>query len=151
MKNPTGIKNIVISIFVIFWIVVFNYESVRYFYLEPLFRKNLPKAKFLFPPAGWIMFFNVDESYGLAEVYGVKGSLHERIDPHAIFETRGVWYDNIHRNVLSGILSYQEGAFCRLLKRKFPAYDRFLVTAVYYPSIIKTPGKKLYRPAYTCE
>ena len=145
-------RNICISIFVLVWLIVFHYESTRYFYLEPFFKQDLPKLKFLFPPAGWIMFFNVDESYGLAEVYGVKGGQKELIDPHRIFVTKAVGYDNIHRNVLSGVLSYGiQQRFCSFLWRKFPDYDYFMVVAAYYPSVIKKPGEKIYRPAYVCQ
>ncbi len=147
MKN----RNTWISIFVILWTLLFHYESIRYFYLNPLFHRNLPQMKFLFPPAGWIMFFNVGESYGLAQVYGVKNHHVEEIDPHRIFETKAVLYDNIHRNVLSGILdSFQKPAFCKFLNRKFPQYDEFLIIGSYYPSVIKEPGRKLSRVQYTC-
>jgi hypothetical protein len=141
-----------ITVFVIVWTLVFHYESIRYFYLEPLVGHQLPKLKFLFPPAGWIMFYNVDEGYGLAEVFGVRHGNPEFIDPHRIFETKAVLYDNIHRNVLSGVLSsYYGPEFCRFLKRKFPEFENFYVTAVYYPSVIKTPDKKLYQLKYVCQ
>ena len=151
MEQKRRLKNILISVFVILWTLVFHYESTRHFFLNPLFGRELPKIKFLFPPAGWIMFFNVDDSYGGAEVYGIKNNQAEFIDPHKILETKAILYDNIHRNVLSGALSpYYKRDFCRFLKRKFPHFDGFLVMAVYYPSIIKTPKKKLYRIEYIC-
>ena len=144
-------RNILITIFVILWTLIFHYESTRHFYLEPFFGRNLPKLKFLFPPAGWIMFYNVDDSYGLAEVYAVKNNQPTLIDPHRIFETKAVLYDNIHRNVLSTVLaSYHRRSFCRFLKRKFPDFDAFLVMEAYYPSMIKTPDKKLYKVEYIC-
>jgi len=144
-------RNLLISVFVVFWTLLFHYESTRNFYLNPLFQMDLPKTKFLFPPAGWIMFFNLDESYGGAEVYGLKSGRPEAIDPHRIFETKAVGYDNIHRNVLSSVLSsYRERDFCRFLRRKFPEYEQFLVAAFYYPSVIKTPNKKLYQIEYVC-
>lgn len=97
------------------------------------------------------MFYNVGEEYGLAEVFGVKNGSPEWIDPHRIFETKAVGYDNIHRNVLSSVLSpYYRGDFCRFLERKFSGYDDFYVMAAYYPSLIKAPGKKLYRLEYSC-
>ena len=107
--------------------------------------------KFLFPPAGWIMFFNLDEAYGGAEVFGFKSGHPEAIDPHRIFETKAVLYDNIHRNVLSSVLSpYHKEDFCRFLKRKFPEYEGFVVMASYYPSVISKPLRKLYEPQYIC-
>ena len=93
------LKRIAISIFVVVWLAVFFYESNRYFYLSPLFGRPLPKVKFLFPPAGWIMFFNVDDGFGYAEVFGIKASVKTKIDPHDILQTKAVGYDNIHRNV----------------------------------------------------
>ena len=144
-------RNAWITAVVILWTALFHYESTRFFYLNPFFKRDLPKLKFLFPPAGWIMFYNVDDSYGLAEVYGVKNEQPQLIDPHKILETKAILYDNIHRNVLSGVLSaHYQRDFCRFLKRKFPDFDGFLVAAVYYPSVIKTPTKKLYRVEYLC-
>ncbi len=146
------IKDICISLFVIIWILAFHYESLRAFYLNPLFKRELPKVKFLFPPAGWIMFFNVDESYGMAEVYGIKNGQPQLIDPHDIFQTKAIGYDNIHRNVLSGALDPRKGqSFCRFLRRKFPDYEGFWVVAVQYPSVIRQPGQKLYRVMYRCQ
>ena len=145
------IKRILISIFCLVFVFIFHYESLRAFYLNPFFGRDLPKLKFLFPPAGWIMFFNVDDGYGLAEVYGVREGEKEFIDPHRILETKAILYDNIHRNVLSGVLSvrYRRG-FCRFLKRKFPDFEGFLVVGAYYPSVIKTPDKKLTTVEYIC-
>ena len=104
--------------FVILWTLVFHYETLRANYLSPLvfgpprttaegrpLRRQLPKLPLLFPPAGWIMFFNVDQSYGFAEIYGIRGNRPSLLDPHDIIETRSVGYDNIHRNVLIAALS----------------------------------------------
>lgn len=147
MKN----RNTWISIFVILWTLLFHYESIRYFYLNPFFHRDLPKMKFLFPPAGWIMFYNVDETCGFAEVYGIKNHHPEKIDPHRILATKAILYDNIHRNVLSSVL-YESArpVFCRFLNRKFPEYEEFVILAAYYPSVIKEPGRKLSRVQYTC-
>ena len=137
--------------FVICWLVVFNYESTRHFYLEPLLKCELPKLKFLFPPAGWIMFYNVEEGYGMAEVYGVKDGQTQLIDPHQILQTRAIGYDNIHRNALISVLVRDvEKPFCDYLIRKFPYFDRFLVTYVQYPSVIKQPFERLQNVAYEC-
>ena len=140
-----------ISLFVIVWTVVFHYESTRAFWLEPFFHRPLPKLKFLFPPAGWIMFYNVGDQFGFVEVYGFKDGQPELIDPHLILPTRPIGYDNIHRNALSAVLSQDIAPeFCRYLKRKFPYFDRFAVTYVQYPSLSKEPLKRLQQVMYVC-
>ncbi len=152
MKNDhRQIKNVLISLFVVVWLCAFHYESIRYYYLNRYTSTEYPKIKFLFPPTGWIMFFNVDETYGLAEVYGIKNNHPQLIDPHNIFKTKAIGYDNIHRNVLSEVLSVgHKERFCSFLERKFPEFETFLIAGVYYPSVIKAPGKKLYQVMYTC-
>ena len=145
-------RNIVITIFVILWLIAFNYESTRYFYLQPLFHRQLPKIKFLFPPAGWIMFFNVNDSYGYAEVYGVKNGQTQLIDPHQILQTRPIGYDNINRNALSSVLSPgTQQTFCAFLHRKIPFFDNFLVTYVNYPSLVKNSLERQQAIAYECK
>ena len=145
-------RNTRISLFVIAWLLVFHYETFRLNYLSPLAGRELPKLKFLFPPAGWIMFFNVDQSYGTAEVYGNRGGEPFFIDPHQIFRTRFVGYDNIHRNVMVGVLSPSVGEqFCGYLHRKFPQYDGFAVAYAAYPDVTQTPPKKSYRVLYQCQ
>src|SRR6185295_8127850 len=96
-------RNILISIFVIFWILAFHYESIRYFYLQPHFKKTLWKVPYLFPPAGWIMFYNVGDNYGYVQVYGIKDKKIQPIDAHDIFRTRTIGFDNIHRDILSSV------------------------------------------------
>ena len=145
------IRSALITVFVVAWTLLFHYESLRTFYLNPAFGRELPKFKFLFPPAGWIMFYRVDETEGRAEVTGDKGERSELIDPHRIFANRWIGYDNIHRNVLISVLDRRQAAsFCRYLKRKFPEYERFAVAYVIYPSNIRFPGKKEIRIAYGC-
>ena|SRR3989338_10037798 len=145
------IRNFFISIFCVIWIVVFHYESMRHFYLQPLLKRALPKLPLLFPPAGWIMFFNVDDSAGFVEVYGVTDGEPQRIDPHDIIQTRTIAYDNIHRNILSEVANPQlKPAFCKFMERKFPNFDNFLVTVVYYPSFTKTPHRKIQKVIYQC-
>ena len=145
-------RNAVISVFVVVWIAVFHYETLRANYLSPLAGRDLPKLKFLYPPAGWIMFFNVDRAYGMAEVYGLRpGEEPALIDPHRIFETRFVGYDNIRRNVLIATLSPQRAQdFCAFLQRKFPAYDRFAVVYALYPDLVDEPRRILRQVAYQC-
>ena len=146
-----SLRNVFITVFVILWTVLFHYESLRQFYLNPLFQRDLPHMKFLFPPAGWIMFFNVDEQFAYAEVYGVKNNQTQMIDPHLIFRTRTIGFDNIHRNILSVVLSpEEEKSFCRYLHWRFADFDRFVVTVVVYPSVAKTPMQRIQRVAYEC-
>ncbi len=119
--------------------------------VEGLAGRALPKFPLLFPPAGWIMFFDVDQSFGYAEVYGLRGQQPELLDPHAIFATKAVGYDNIHRNVLSGVLHRSQGpAFCRYLARKFPAYETFVVVYAVYPDVVSQPDRVLRQIAYRC-
>ena len=144
-------RGIPITWFVVLWTLVFQYETLRYHYLSPLAGHELPKLRLLFPPAGWIMFFHLDESYGFADVYGIRNHEPVKLDPHTIFETRAVGYDNIHRNVLVGVLDrYEAPTFCRYLTRKFPQYDSFAVLYGQYPDIVKTPDRVLYQVAYRC-
>ena len=161
-------RNTLITWFVIGWTLLFQYETLRTNYLSPLapaatkggpgsgpkglVGRELPKLKFLFPPAGWIMFFNIDRSYGFAEVYGIRDRQPFLLDPHDIFKTRAVGYDNIHRNVLVSVLSRRDApAFCRYLHRTFPAYESFAVAAAEYPDVIQTPDRILRQIAYRCE
>ena len=146
-------RSLPISWFVICWTLLFQYETLRANYLSPLFKRELPKTALLFPPAGWIMFFNVDRSYGFAEVYGMlPNGQPVTLDPHELFRTKAVGYDNIHRNVLIGVLDqYRAPAFCRYLKRKFPSYDDFLVAYAEYPDVVETPNRILRQPVYRCQ
>ena len=144
-------RNVWISLFVIVWIAVFHYETLRLNYLSPLVGRELPKLKFLYPPAGCIMFFNVDRSYGFAEVYGIQDGRSTLIDPHDIFATRFVGYDNIHRNVLISVLSAHDAPrFCRYLRRKFPQYDAFTVVYAAYPDLVDRPNEIQRQVAYQC-
>jgi len=148
-----SLRNILISIFVLTWLFLFNYESVRAFYLNPLFKRDLPKTKFLFPPAGWIMFFNVGDGFGTVEVYGLReGRAPQLIDPHAIFQTRQIGYDNIHRGALFAFSSMRaKPQTCAFLHRKFPYFQQFAVMYVQYPSIVKNPMEQERFVIYQCE
>ena len=140
-----------ISCFVLAWISLFHYESLRLTYLSPLAGRELPKVKFLYPPAGWIMFFNVNSTYGMAEVYGLHGRQATLIDPHAIFPIRNVLYDNIHRNVLVGVLNTASGpSFCGYLFRKFPEYNGFAVAYAQYADVTQEPQTKRQQIVYRC-
>jgi len=145
-------RNTRITWFVLCWTLLFHYESLRAGYLSPLLKRELPKCPLLFPPVGWIMFFQVDRSYGFAEVYGVRDDRPHLLDPHDVFRTRALGYDNIHRNVLIGVLSRSRAeAFCRYLHWKFPADDAFLVVYAFYPDLIEAPEQLLRQVAYRCE
>ena len=145
------LRNFFISIFVILWVIVFHYESLRAFYLNPLFKRNLPKVKFLFPPAGWIMFYEVDDAFGVVEVYGVKNESVQRIDPHDIFKTRTIGFDNIHRGIMGSAASQgMEKQFCSFLQRRFPYFDRFMIVQEYYPSISQQPYQRYEQLLYQC-
>ncbi len=145
-------RSIPITWFVLCWTLLFQYESLRANYLSPLFNRPLPKLALLFPPAGWIMFYHVDSSYGFAEVYGLRGGTPTLLDPHRIFQTNAVGYDNVRRNVLIGVLSRNVAPdFCRYLKRKFPSYDDFLIAYAEYPDLIETPHRLLRQPMYRCQ
>jgi len=144
-------RHTLITWFVVAWTLLFQYETLRASYLTPLLKRELPKLPLLFPPAGWIMFFNVDRTYGFAEVYGLRGSEVAQLDPHDIFETRAVGYDNIHRNVLVGVLYRDRApAFCRYLHRKFPGYDAFAVVHAEYADVVNAPDRILRQVAYRC-
>ena len=144
-------RNVWISLFVFVWIAVFHYETLRLNYLSPLAGRELPKLKFLYPPAGWIMFFTVDRSYGFAEVYGFRQGSPFLLDPHDIFATRAVGYDNIRRNVLITVLSPSASLpFCRYLRRKFPQYEQFSVVYAAYPDLVDQPSHVVHQVAYQC-
>ena len=144
-------RNTLITWFVICWTLLFQYETLRASYLGPWLGRPLPKLPLLFPPAGWIMFYDIDRSYGFAEVYGLRESEPSLLDPHDIFPTRAVGYDNIRRNILVIALSSRNAqSFCRYLHRKFPAYETFAVVAAEYPDLIDPPERVLRQVAYRC-
>ena len=146
-----GRRNTLITCFVIAWTLLFHYETLRANYLSPLVGQALPKFPLLFPPAGWIMFFEVDRSYGFAEVYGIRGERAIKLDPHQIFQTKALGYDNIRRNVLIETLSRPYAAsFCRYLRWKFPEYEAFAVVYAEYPDVIESPAQILRQVAYRC-
>ncbi len=147
----TKTRNSFISVFVVLWLLLFHYESLRFNYLNRFFGMEFPKFKFLFPPAGWIMFYRVDAVEGTGEVYGIRGEKTEFIDPHRIFDNHWLGYDNIRRNVMVTVLHpfYAEN-FCAYLRRKFPDYEHFSVMQVVYPSNVLHPGKRLMKVLYGC-
>lgn len=145
-------RDTIISIFVVLWLLVFNYESIHRYYLEPWLKRPLPKLKLLFPPVGWIMFYDVGDEYSCAEIYGVNADGIQQIDPHEILATMTFGFDNIHRNVLSIVFAdSMQSPVCRFLEHKFPEFENFLITAVHYPSVTQTPHKRLQRVMYQCQ
>lgn len=153
--NRVAWRNACISIFVVVWLVLFHYQSLRHFYIAPWVKKHwdvdLAPTPWLFPPAGWIMFYQVGESTGFTEVYGVKDGQPQFLDPHDILPVKTIMFDNIHRGILGNVLSRgYEQSFCGYLKRKFSYFDEFWVTAVHYPSVIKAPYERYQRVMYTC-
>lgn len=147
------VKKIAIVLFSILWILVFHYESLRAFYLSPLVGKQLPKIKFLFPPAGWVMFYEIQNYWSTAEVYGmIDEKTAKRIDPHKIFQTRFVGFDNIHRNIMVNVMDKRVAPqFCKFLNRKFPDYKGFVIGLIGYPRLVpEKPQTKVSRLLYQC-
>lgn len=148
-------KNAAVTIFVILWMGLFQYESIRSFYLNRQFNRIFPKTKFLFPPAGWIMFYQVDKSGGYFEVYGVKNNQSQLIDPHDIFRTRTIGYDNIHRGILGSVNNPNNPAvaaqFCRYLNYRFPYFEKFFITASYHPDMVERPYDRRQNILYQCD
>ncbi|MDE2027065.1 MAG: hypothetical protein KGK03_00580 [Candidatus Omnitrophica bacterium] len=146
------LRNTFISIFVVVWLAVFYYESTCEYYWQPLLQRSLPRMKFLFPPAGWVMFYNIGDDFGYAQVYGVKDGEPQAIDPHQILRTRAIGYDNIHRNALISVLEPGvSDSFCPYLKRRFPYFDKFIVSYVDYPHLTKQPWARTETVAYECD
>ncbi|MCA9395026.1 MAG: hypothetical protein KC900_12550 [Candidatus Omnitrophica bacterium] len=149
------VRNTYISIFIIFWLALFQYESVRGFLLNDRWKLNAPKTRFLFPPAGWIMFYTVEPEAGYFEVLGVKGRQTHVIDPHHIFRVRTIGYDNIHRGILGTAYNpdnpYVAADFCRYLNYRFPDFDEFLFMGYFYPNIIEKPFDRRQRIIYRCD
>jgi len=144
-------RNRFITVFVILWCLAFHYESVRHFYLQPLFKQSLPKIKFLFPPAGWIMFYRVDNAYGHRQIFGVKGDQTYEIDPHEVFRVRTIGFDNVHRGVVSGAAARRNNrAFCQHLHKRFKDMDDFKIVHTYYPDFIEEPNLRFQQILYGC-
>jgi hypothetical protein len=156
-------KNSLISLFVVLWLCVYHYMSLKQFYLEPWLKRPLPRVPMLFPPAGWIMFYQVDDQFGEVNVYGLEGaklvgrgrqvSLNYTdkylIDQHEIFRTRTILFDNIKRGLIHGAVARQQ-SFCAFLEYRFPHYDGFEIRYIYYPEMTKTPHKRFERVGYQC-
>ena len=98
------------------------------------------------------MFYNLEDRFGYAEIYGVKDGRPQAIDPHQILQTRAIGYDNIHRNALIGVVSPDlSRPFCVFLERKFPYFDNFMVTYINYPSLTKHPMEQEQTVVYECK
>ena len=99
------------------------------------------------------MFYRVDVYSGSAEVYGIRAAVSEPelIDPHRVFATRWLGYDNIHRNILIAALDPRRGpSFCAYLARKFPQYESFVVAKVVVPEVTAVPQRVLRQGVYRC-
>jgi len=156
-------RNILITSFVIVWTMAYHYMSLKHFYLEPFFNRRLPRVPMLFPPAGWIMFYNVGDQSGTIDVYGLKGvkvqvydkkyfvqgKEYQRIDPHDIFRTRTIFFDNIKRGLINGAVGSQKD-FCDFLEFRFPYYDAFEIRHTVYPSLTKEPYARDEQIYYQC-
>lgn len=149
------VRNTYISIFVVLWLALFQYESLRGFFFNGYLKQEFPKTRFLFPPAGWIMFYTVEPEGGYYEVVGVKGRQRHVIDPHEIFRVRTIGYDNIHRGILGSAYSpsnpHVAATFCRYLNSRFPEFDRFYFMGYFYPNIIEKPFDRRERIIYQCD
>jgi hypothetical protein len=153
----TRARKAAILSFVAVWNAMFLYETFRAFQLAPLARRlgyagELPKLPLLFPPAGWIMFYRVDNDAGGMEVYGVRKGERSLIDPHRIFATRFVLFDNIRRGMMySAAEPGRQWDFCNYLRRKFPEFEDFAVTQYEYPSPAGQPEpKRVQADLYSC-
>jgi len=145
-------RNVFISILVVAWLSLFTYETFRGFQLTHIFKdKNLAKTKFLFPPAGWIMFYRIGKSGGFYEVYGLKDNRPQLIDSHDIFRTRTIGYDNLHRGILGSAANRRRAQdFCRFLRFRFPYFDEFVVSGAYLPNPAKNPYGRTDSIQYRC-
>ena len=97
------------------------------------------------------MFYNVGDRFTYTEVYGIRNGMLVPIDPHDIIKTRFIGFDMVHRNVLSTVL--KPGArqsFCNVLQKQFPQFDKFIVTAVEYPSLTQSRYDRRQVPVYQC-
>ena len=149
-------RNTAISVFVVAWTLFFQYQTLRLSYLSPwarrIFQTELPHIPLLFPPAGWIMFYHLDRSYGFAEVYRIEADQRlVLVDPHDIFRTKAVGYDNIRRNVLISVLSRDTAQpFCRYLLWKFLSAPGFAIVYGEYPDVAGQPDFVKRQVAYRC-
>ncbi len=135
-----------ISLFVVIWLMVFMLNTTRHLLLEPFLKRSFPGFslalavnKFLFPPAGPIMFFNVDDSFGFYRVSGIKNGKLFDLNPHEVILNRTLFYDNIHRGVLGAIGDPGSVvSFCRWMHGRFPEFDDFAVGVRQYPALKKS-------------
>lgn len=145
-----------LRLFIAGWLLLFVYETLRAFQLKPLVARlagrevALPKLPMLFPPAGWIMFYEVGDTAGGLEIYGVSNATTTLIDPHRVFATRYVGFDNIRRGMLWSAAGRQ-WEFCNFLRRKFPEYPDFSVVQYQYQDLGSgKPPERQQAPLYGC-
>jgi len=97
------------------------------------------------------MFYAVGDEFGNVNVYGKRDDELQLIDPHDIFRTRTIGYDNIHRGILTHVADVRVSRdFCRFLKYRFPSFENFFVSVVYYPSVTKDKYQRRQQTKYQC-
>ena len=97
------------------------------------------------------MFYQVGPSAGFYEIYGIKDKRPQLIDPHDIFRTRTIGYDNLHRGIMGGAAHPRRGRdFCRFLRYRFPYFDEFIVAGAYYPKPSKNAYERHDKVQYKC-
>lgn len=88
-------------------------------------------------------------------MYGVKNNQSQLIDPHDIFRTRTIGYDNIHRGILGSVNNPNNPAvaaqFCRYLNYRFPYFEKFFITASYHPDMVERPYDRRQNILYQCD
>ncbi|MBI4348739.1 MAG: hypothetical protein HY553_18010 [Elusimicrobia bacterium] len=156
MSPSKTTKRAFLRLFIVAWLALFVYETLRAFQLAPVAARlagrpvDLPKLPLLFPPAGWIMFYEVGDTAGGLEVYGVSKTTATLIDPHRVFATRYVGFDNIRRGMLYAAAG-RPWDFCNFLRRKFPEYPDFSVVRYQYQDLGgENPSGRLQAPLYSC-
>ena len=144
-------RKILISLLILAGMVLFHYESIRFLYLSPALGR-LPEIPFLFPKNGWTLFYKFENFWVNLEVFGSpKGKNPEWIDPHRIFRTRFWGFDTVPHNSLMNIAIYgTQPEFCAFLKKKFPAYENFLLVQSGYRQLVPRRSEKEVFSYFQC-
>jgi len=150
---PRG-RRVFISSLIVIWALVFNYEALRWPYLQPVLNKRLPDIPILYSALGWNMFYKMDNQWMAAEYHGLKDDLPpEQIDPHLIFDTKVFGYDPVKLNLPTPSVfdPKLKASFCRFVNRKLPDYDAVVVSLSGYKQLTPERSEKIYYPnAYQC-
>ncbi len=147
LARNRAVRDRFITLFVLIWLIVYFYNNTRLMLLRPFIQRHFPRAaahlpvnQFLFPPAGPIMFLHLDDTFAHFVVYGVKDLKLYELNPHKIIQNRTLFYDNTHRGVLSAIADRETApSFCRMMDRRFPEFDDFVVALRRYRSLSRQP------------